>query len=60
MINITWDNDKKKTNMSDSAFLDLLSDPTINSDLTDDDKDFIVTSFGAKMYNYVVEYVYNK
>ncbi len=60
MINITWDNDKNKTNISDSAFLDLLSDPTINSDLTDDDKDFIITSFGAKMYNYVVEYVYNK
>ena len=59
-MNITWDNDKKKTNISDLAFMDLISDPTELSSLNVDDKDFILTSFNAKMYNYVVEYVYNK
>lgn len=59
-MNITWDNDKKKTNISDLAFKDLISDPTELSSLNVDDKDFILTSFNAKMYNYVVEYVYNK
>lgn len=59
-MNITWDSSKNKTNISDSAFKDLLADPTENSVLTSEDKEFILTSFNAKMYNYVVEYVYNK
>ena len=57
-MNITWDNDKNKTNITDASFKDLISDPT--TPLNDEDRDFILTSFNAKMYNYVVEYVYNK
>ncbi len=49
----------KQKSISDSAFKEVISDPTI-SDLTEDDKDFIYSSFNAKMYNYVIEYVFNK
>lgn len=57
-MNIIWFDAKKRFNISDASFEDIVEHSM--TDLTQDDKDFILTSFGAGMYNYVVEYVYNK
>lgn len=57
-MRVVWENAHKKCNITGSSFADIVE----NSDttLTQDDKDFILTSYNAGMYNYVVEYVYNK
>ncbi len=57
-MKIIWNEARKKCNITDSTFEEIVE----NSDttLTQDDKDFILTSYNAGMYNYVVEYVFNK
>ena len=57
-MKVIWSDAHKKCNITDSSFEDIVE----NSDtsLTQDDKDFIITSYNSGMYNYVVEYVYNK
>ncbi len=57
-MRVVWEGAHKKCNITGSSFADIVE----NSDttLTQDDKDFILTSYNAGMYNYVVEYVYNK
>lgn len=57
-MRVIWSDAHKKCNITDSSFEDVVE----NSDtiLTQDDKDFIITSYNAGMYNYVVEYVFNK
>lgn len=57
-MKIIWNNAHKKCNITDSSFEDIVENA--DTDLTQDDKDFILTSFNAGMYNYVVEYVFNK
>lgn len=57
-MKIIWNDAHKKCNITDSSFEDIVENS--DTDLTQDDKDFIVTSFNAGMYNYVVEYVFNK
>ncbi len=59
-MNISWDEDKKKTNISDAYFRETIATPSQYNTLSADDREFILTSFNAKMYNYVVEYSYNK
>ena len=57
-MKVFWLDAHKKCSITDSSFEDIVE----NSDttLTQDDKDFIITSYNAGMYNYVVEYVFNK
>lgn len=57
-MKIIWNEARKKCNITDGSFEQIveLSDTV----LSQDDKDFILTSFNAGMYNYVVEYVFNK
>lgn len=57
-MNVVWDDTKNKCNYQDQAFVDCLKNTP--SRLSSDDIDFLVTSFSAKMYNYSVEYMYNK
>jgi len=57
-MKIIWNDAHKKCNVNDSTFEEIVENS--DTDLTQDDKDFIVTSFNAGMYNYVVEYVFNK
>lgn len=57
-MKIIWNNAHKKCNITDSSFEDIVENS--DTDLTQDDKDFILTSYNAGMYNYVVEYVFNK
>ena len=57
-MKIIWNDARKKCNITDSSFEDIVENS--NTSLTQDDKDFILTSFNAGMYNYVVEYVFNK
>ena len=57
-MKIIWNEARKKCNITDSSFEDMVENS--NTSLTQDDKDFILTSFNAGMYNYVVEYVFNK
>ncbi|MBR4003365.1 MAG: hypothetical protein IKI95_04845 [Clostridia bacterium] len=57
-MKIIWNDARKKCNITDSSFEDIIENS--NTTLTQDDKDFILTSFNAGMYNYVVEYVFNK
>lgn len=57
-MNIYWLDTKKKRNISDRTFEEIIEGE--NSLLTQEDKDFVLSSFNAGMYNYVVEYVYNK
>lgn len=57
-MKIIWNDARKKCNVTDSSFEDIIENS--NTSLTQDDKDFILTSFNAGMYNYVVEYVFNK
>ena len=57
-MKIIWNDAHKKCNITDSSFEDIVEHS--DTDLTQDDKDFILTSFNAGMYNYVVEYVFNK
>lgn len=57
---VTWDDNKKKSNITDSAFKEIFVTPTDYCALSEEDREFILTSFNAKMYNYVLEYVYNK
>ncbi len=59
-MNISWDKDKNKSNITDSTFKETIGAGAEFCALSDEDRDFIITSFNAKMYNYVVEYVYNK
>lgn len=60
-MNIIWDDVRKKCNISDPSFIDMINNYAISSnELSGEDKEFILTSYNAKMYNYVVEYVYNK
>lgn len=54
-----WDEKTKKTNITDSDFEQIVIEESGNY-LTEDDKDFILASFNSGMYNYVVEYIYNK
>lgn len=44
--------------MSDRSFEEIVDSE--ESLLTQEDRDFVMSSFNAGMYNYVVEYVYNK
>jgi len=53
-----WNDAKKKCNISDRSFEEIVD--AEGSLLTQEDKDFVMSSFNAGMYNYVVEYVYNK
>jgi hypothetical protein len=57
-MKIIWNDAIKKCNVTDSSFEEIVENS--NTSLTQDDKDFILTSFNAGMYNYVVEYVFNK
>ena len=57
-MKIIWNDARKKCNITDSSFEEIVENS--NTSLTQDDKDFILTSFNASMYNYVVEYVFNK
>ncbi|MBQ3214206.1 MAG: hypothetical protein IJB10_04300 [Clostridia bacterium] len=57
-MKIIWNDARKKCNITDSSFEEIVENS--NTSLTQDDKDFILTSFNAGMYNYVVEYVFNK
>ena len=57
-MKIIWNDAHKKCNITDSNFEDIVENS--DTDLSQDDKDFIITSFNAGMYNYVVEYVFNK
>jgi len=57
-MKIIWNEARKKCNITDDSFEDIVE--KTDTGLTQDDKDFILTSFNAGMYNYVVEYVFNK
>jgi hypothetical protein len=57
-MKVIWNDAKKKCNISDSSFEEIVD--CSDSLLSQEDKDFILSSFNAGMYNYVVEYVYNK
>ncbi len=57
-MKIIWNEARKKCNITDSSFEQIIDEA--NTVLSQDDKDFILTSFNAGMYNYVVEYVFNK
>ena len=57
-MRVIWSDVHKKCNITDSNFEDVVENSETN--LTQDDKDFIITSYNAGMYNYVVEYVFNK
>lgn len=57
-MNVNWNDVKKKCNISDGSFEEIVD--CEGSLLTQEDKDFVLSSFNAGMYNYVVEYVYNK
>ncbi len=60
-MNVIWDDVRKKSNISDSSFENMIINSSASSNmLSDEDKDFILTSFNAKMYNYVIEYIFNK
>jgi len=57
-MNVNWNDAKKKSKISDASFEEIVDSE--ESLLTQEDKDFVLSSFSAGMYNYVVEYVYNK
>ena len=57
-MKVLWLDAHKKCNITDSSFEDIVEES--DTTLTQDDKDFILTSYNAGMYNYVVEYVFNK
>ncbi len=57
-MRIIWNNAKRKCNISDESFEDIVKNSFCA--LSSDDRDFILTSFNNGMYNYVVEYVYGK
>ena len=57
---VTWDDNKKKSNITDSNFKEIIATPTQFCALSEEDREFLLTSFNAKMYNYVLEYTYNK
>ena len=57
-MRIMWNDAKKKCNISDKSFEDIVENSP--SALSQEDKEFVTTSFASGMNNYVVEYVFDK
>ena len=57
-MKIIWNEARRKTNISDESFEEIVGSPM--SSLSQEDKDFVIASFNNGKYGYVVEYVYNK
>lgn len=57
-MKIMWNDAKKKCNISDKSFEEIVANSP--SALSTEDKEFVTTSFASGMNNYVVEYVFDK
>ena len=57
-MQIIWNDAKRKCAISDASFEDIVSSEY--NALSNEDKDFILSSYNNGKYGFVVEYVYNK
>ena len=57
-MKIIWNEVKRKCNISDESFEELIQNPM--SSLSQADKDFIISAYNNNKFSFVVEYVYNK